>query len=1009
MVSVVLVLLFASAAGAESARFSRISVEEGLSQSSVETIGEDRYGFLWFGTQEGLNRFDGHEFTVHQASARPGYLHDAFIRAIVPDLRGDLWIGTESGLQHLDVATGRFSASVTPPGIGVRLNTLRVAPDGRLWFAGLSGGLWTRAPGAIAQPVATDTISTEDAVSAIAFDNAGVLWAATHGNLVAFHVDRRDGSVSLTPKTAARDIGYARVLHFDTDGFLWIGPQGRTPLRFDPRTGALDEYPDLPAHILSIVPAGEGRLWLGGKDAGLTRFDPKTREIVSYRHEPGNEESLAENDVAILHEDRGGSLWIGAWNGGLSRLNLYSQAFRTLRNNPAQPDSLTDNDVTQMAEGPDGRLWTMTRNDVLSAGNPATGSFRTVPIERDLTALAFAGPYLFAGTATGLVEIDPATGRTLSPRDVVTTSGLHAARIEALATAGDSLWILTAGTLHLLSPDDERTSLARVTLPYDGEPSSLFSVSRDRLWIAYASGVLLLVERTTKDSFTATRKGGDSLSTRGRLIAVAEDRGVVWVGTARGFGRLTPSGDGVIWIDPERGMPSRSVASIIPDDAGILWIPTNQGITRFDPASGRAVHFGAVQGAQASGYVDAGATRGRSGLIYFAGRGITIFDPKRVEDNPHKPRVLFTSLEILHRLVRPSWIDEDSPLATGIHAADEVTLGPDDAVFSVEMAAPGASDPDRVIFAHRLDGFDDDWIETTADRRIATYTRLAPGRYLLRARARTQSGVWSANEARLQIEILPPWWRTRLAMAVWLALLVLAIAVGIRETRRRTRVRIALAEQDALRRASMTDPLTGLYNRRFLATWLKHEVPRTLRTHRVLQPDQRPEFLLIVMADLDNLKEINDVSGHDAGDRAIRAIADLLESHARAGDLAVRWGGDEFILVLRSADRAQSAQIVERLREGAETLDLTPADSAPTTISLGFAAFPFIAHDAEAVTWEQTLQLADRALLQSKRRGRNVWAGFVATRSTTAAEVAELLDAPADQLPPASIHIAEGP
>lgn len=971
--------------------------------SSVESIAEDRFGFLWMGTQEGLNRFDGYQFTVHQPADRPGHLRDDFIRAIAPDPRGDLWIGTESGVQHLDTATGRFGDSVTPPGVGVRLNTLRVAPDGRLWFGGQFGGLWTRppVPAAQARAVATNVVGPAEIVTATAFGRAGNLWIASAGRLLLVRTRPRGAELEIEATPVLRDVGFVRVIHVDDEGVLWLGRVGRPVMRFDPARQDSTEYPNLPDHVITLASAGEGRLWIGGKDAGLTRFDPATGEILNYRHDPGDEHSLAENDVAIVYEDRAGSLWIGAWNGGVSRLNLYAQAFRTLRNNPAQTDSLPDDDVTRMAEAPDGRLWTMTRNDVLAVGDPAMGSFKPVPLDRDLTALAFAGPHLFVGTATGLVELDPATGRALPPRQPIRAAGLDRMRIDGLHGRDGRLWIVADRRLHCLAPNNGGETLQSVALGTDDEPTSLFASSPDRVWIAFADAGLLLVERSASGALAVRRAGGAAVSARGRLIAVIEDRGVVWIGSARGFGRLDAAGR-VEWLDLELGMPSRSVADIQADAEGVLWIPTNQGITRFEPATGRAVHLGAAQGAQGSGYVDGGGARGRSGLLYFAGRGITVFHPREVVQNPYRPRVLFTALEILHRPVLPSWLDADSPLSTSIHAADSITLGPDAVVFSVEMAAPGVTDPRRVRFAHRLDGFDDAWIETPANRRVATYTSLSPGEYLLRARSQTPAGAWSTEEARLRIRILPPWWRSPAAIALWFTLLVVALAIVISETRRRGRVRIALAEQEVLRRASVTDPLTGLYNRRFLTAWLQLEVPRTLRTHRPSGADRHPEFLHIVMVDLDNLKEINDAFGHDAGDRALRAVAELLHSHARADDVAVRWGGDEFMLILRSADRVRAADVVERLRALAENLQPTHGDASRCTLSLGFVSFPFLAHDVDALTWDETMQLADRALLLSKRRGRNAWTGFIATPAATATDVL------ADPLPD-TVRVVEGP
>lgn len=1000
-------LLFVTTRGqATSAHFARLSVQDGLSQSSVESIAEDRYGFLWLGTQEGLNRFDGYEFEVYQQSPAPGRLRDGFIRAITPDSRGDLWIGTSTGLQHLDVTTGRFSESVTPPGIGVRLNTLRVAADGRLWFAGLRGRLWTRAPGKVAQTHPVDAVGGA-VVTAVALGEGSNLWVAAGGQLFAVRTGGSGGMLDVEAKVVLRDVGLVRVIHVE-GGALWLGRQGAPPLRFDPQSGAVTEYPELARFVLTIASAGDGgKLWIGGRGAGVTRFDPRTRETITYRHEPGNEESLAEDDVAAVHQDSGGSLWVGAWNGGLSQLNLYSQPFRTLRSTPGRPESLPDNDVTRLAEGPDGRLWCMTRNEVLVVGDPKNDSFTTIPFEGDLTAIAFAGPRLFAGTTTGLVELDGATGRRLAPSRAVRAAGLDRIRIEALAGGDDHIWIVTRGALYRLTNGGDAV-MQSVMLPSIEELTLVHAPARGRLWLAWADGDLLRAD-LENGALTVRRIGDAEIKSRGRLNVVMEDRGIVWIGTALGAGWLAPSGGPIEWIDVGES-PSRSVASILADEAGVLWIAGERGITRYDPTTARAVQFGAAHGVQGTGYVDGGAARGRDGTFYLAGRGITAFDPRLVTDNPHRPPVVLTSLEVLHREVVPSWIDPDSPLRTGIHAAREVTLGPSAVVFSVEMAAPGVSDPQGVRFAHRLDGFDTEWIETSADRRTATYTRLAPGSYLFRVRARTQSGVWSAEETTLQIRILPPWWRTPAAIALWIALALVVLAAIVHEARRRTRIRIALAEQEVLRRASVTDPLTGLYNRRYLATWLKHEIPQTLRTHHPeAGSDQHLEYLLLVAADLDNLKEINDAFGHDAGDRAIRAVADLLQSNARAGDVAVRLGGDEFVLVLRSAGRQHAGQIVERLRAGAAGLDLGFNASTRPTISLGFASFPFIDHDVTGLTWEQTLQLADRALLHSKRRGRNSWTGFEATPAASTDAVLREVSAGIERQGSAMIRIIEGP
>ena len=989
----------------DTAHFSRLSVQDGLSASSVESIAEDRYGFIWFGTQEGLNRFDGYSFRAYQASPEPGHLSDGFIRAITPDPNGDLWIGTGSGLQHLDVATLRFGAPVTPAGTGVRLNTLHVAPDGRVWFAGSSGGLWTVAPGGTrtARPAALELISPSTIVDGVALSANGDLLVAVERKLFHLGWSSGDADPRITLKKSIDEVGSVSTMTVD-GSFLWLGRYDAAPLRIDLRDGSRTTYPELPPYVLSIVPAGDGGLWIAGKEAGVTKFDPSSGERLVYRHEPGNEDSLAEDDVAVVHEDRGGSLWVGAWNGGLSRLDLHSQAFNTIRYAPGKPDSLPDDDVRRMAESPDGRLWMVTRNDVLAVGDPVTESFRRIPLEGDLTSIAFAGGEPFVGTRTGLLRLDPITGTEVPLDEELRSAGLDRMMIRSLEGQGSHLWILGDGVVYRASTTD---GLLRTDLPSGlGRVSSIYSPNEKRLWIALEEGAVVRVT-TEQRQLRVQRLGNEHLADRGRLAFITEDDGIVWLGAARGIGRLEPSSGAVEWLDIKRGLPSRSINGIVPDDSGTLWFATERGITRLDPQTLEAVHFGQVQGAQASGYVEGGAARGSSGRIYFAGKGITVFDPARVTDNPHPPNVVFSSLEILHRSVDPSWMDPDSPLSTALHAADTLTLGPEAAVFSVEMAAPGASDPEGVRFAHTLEGFDEGWIETGAERRVATYTRLEPGDYVLRARARASSGAWSENEATLHITILPPWWRTTSAMAVWILLAVLMITLLILDGRRRTRIRIALAEQDILRRTSVTDPLTGLYNRRFLVEWLKREVPRVQRSFR-RDPDVQGELLVFVAADLDNLKEINDRFGHDQGDRAIRAVADLLASHARADDVAVRLGGDEFLLILRSVDLEQAIRIVERLRTSVDEFPPEGHDDARSTISLGFAAFPFIENDPDALTWEQSLQLADYALLQSKRRGRNVWTGFVATNTTRATSIREFLSARGEDAPRDVLSI-EGP
>jgi diguanylate cyclase (GGDEF)-like protein len=354
---------------------------------------------------------------------------------------------------------------------------------------------------------------------------------------------------------------------------------------------------------------------------------------------------------------------------------------------------------------------------------------------------------------------------------------------------------------------------------------------------------------------------------------------------------------------------------------------------------------------------------------------------------------VLSGLEVDHRPVQPRWLDPESPLPALLDSTSEISLAASVNTFAVEMSAVHFGDARSVRFGYMLHGFDGTWIETDAEHRVATYTRLAPGDYELRARARTRNGVKSAEEARLLVHVLPPWWRTSPALVGWALAGILAAYGVAAEVRRRTRVHVALMERETLRKASLTDALTGLYNRRFLAGHLEHEVPATLRAG--------DRDLLFFLLDLDRFKAINDEHGHAAGDRVLATVAQTLKGAIRESDLAVRWGGDEFLVVSRSFERRSAPAAAERLRRAVEGLGLA------CTLSVGWAAFPFLESDARALSWEQTLELADRALLVTKRRGRNRCAGLAARAGTPKEALLAYLAAGAEAPRPDGITLVE--
>ena len=311
-----------------SARFSRLSVEDGLPQSSVENILQDRLGFLWFGTQEGLSRYDGNRFVVHRAHDAPGFLRDHAIQSLIQDRNGDLWIGAERGLHRLDLATGRVDREA---GESADLGIPRVIEDGtgRIWFTTSAGGLWLLEPGASGKRrglrVPTGSVPETVPMAAFARASGAAIWAVADGRLL--RVEDQGGKPGVAEILSG--LGKIRILANDTRGRLWMAGREAELLRFDPLSKRLDRFPTAPRAILAILPTKDDRLWIGARAGGLSLLDPESGELITYRHDPEDPSSLSKDDVAALYEDRLGNLWIGCWNGGVNMLDPFGQAFRT--------------------------------------------------------------------------------------------------------------------------------------------------------------------------------------------------------------------------------------------------------------------------------------------------------------------------------------------------------------------------------------------------------------------------------------------------------------------------------------------------------------------------------------------------------------------------------------------------------------------------------------------------------------------------------------------------------
>ncbi|WP_229452248.1 sensor histidine kinase [Massilia niastensis] len=799
--------VFAFDAGAmqRSLRFERLSIEQGLSQQSGLSILQDRQGFIWFGTQAGLNRFDGYRMTVYRNDPNdPDSIPDNYVAASYEDGQGRLWFGTKGGLARFDPASGKFVRHA-PADAGARGGVNRAVQaiipgaGGTLWVATSDGLLhFDPASGrfrAFRHDPDEPASLRDNRINALATDSHGGLWVGTASGLDRLAPD--GGRFEHFGVGPAHDAARNTVLSLSMGPreTLWIGTaSGLEAWRLGdgaPQRQHLGRAAGMSdSRILRLYHDSGANLWVGTDTEGLKWRDPASGRFVQYRHAPSDQHSLSDNQVPAVLVDRTGTLWVGTFYGGINRTDLASGGFGRY----GESEGLGRAKVRAMVDDGAGRLWIGTTGNGLLRLDLASGRaepVRDVLAGEVVTSLARARGRLWIGTPTGLVW-RAAGGRA---GRVALGPGPAANYVHAIHAGRDgTLWIMTRGGLSALAPDSETTRSWRHDPDDAGSLGDNygFTVLEDRqgaIWIGTETGL----ERFDRASgqFTHFRhdpRDPESLR-HSRVYSLMESRrGELWVGTAGGLHRMeTAGGRPRFRFYPfAKGQESLPIGAVLEDDAGIIWASTTAGITRVDPASGQIKNYTAKDGLIDGSYFVGSGWRGADGQLHFGGiNGMTSFVPSSVRDNPYAPVVVITDLLVLNR----------SRAAGNLAERRELTLSHRDSVFALEFAALHFADPQGNRYAYQLEGFDQSWVDTDAQRRFATYTNLDPGRYVFRVRASNKDGLWSPEAATLAITITPPFWKTW-----WFRTLAAALVLALSYLAYRVRVRVLVRQKGRLER-----------------------------------------------------------------------------------------------------------------------------------------------------------------------------------------------------------------
>jgi signal transduction histidine kinase/ligand-binding sensor domain-containing protein/DNA-binding response OmpR family regulator len=890
--------------------FERLSTGEGLSHSVVNCILQDREGFLWIGTQDGLNRYDGYSFQHFEHDRNdPTSLSNNTVKCLYEDRRGDLWVGTANGLNTFDKTTQRFRVyrheSDNPRSLSH--NDIRSIYEDRsqvLWIGNYVGlNKLDRQTGAFTlyehEPGHPDKWA-RNLIIKVYEDRQGMLWLGTTQGISLFdrntqrfrRFPRSDVSPGdIKPQHAVRD------LLEDKAGVMWVATYGDGLMEFNRKTGQYQAYLPDPGnahsisstHILALFEDAAGMLWVGTQTHGLSRYDRSKGIFTHYSHNPKNAKTLSHNSVNAIFEDRSNVLWVGTFEGGLNKVDLLRKKFTHLYHNPADSRTILENDINALCEDASGNIW-MSNNFGLDKLDQKSGLIThyqyPMPPDNhgDHNAHCIyedqAGRIWVGLQGGGLKRFDRSTKRFTSYHYNSADSGsIPNGNVTSIfQDKQGTIWI---GTFFGLSRYDERAEKFITHMPTD-VPTKRFVVKKiledvnGKLWLAAGEYGLYQFDPGLG---IFSRYAFQNTAFRNLAIhSLYEDyNGLLWIGLESG---------GLLYLDRKTSvcqpvtqpqvLTKTIIRRILEDARGNLWMSTSKdGIYKFNPGTGMLNTYDAFDGLQGDEFLAAGL-KSSGGKMYFGGKnGLTVFHPDSIRSNPNAPPVAISGFKVF---------DKPRPFAA------ELTLPYRDNFFSFDFVALSYAFPAKNQYAYQLEGLDEDWVPA-GSRRYVSYTNLDPGTYVFRVKAANHDGVWNNKGASVKIIITPPWWRTAWAYSLY-AGLFMGIIVALRQytiNQERLKNNLLLSSLEAKKLVE----LDQLKSRFF--TSISHELrtPLTLilsPLERNLSSDHKgvfrePEVQLMYRNSrrlLELINQLLDISKLEAGKMQIEALTGELVSFMQA-------------------------------------------------------------------------------------------------------------------------------
>lgn len=819
-----------------SIRFDNISIDDKLSQSSVNSIVQDARGFLWIGTQDGLNRYDGYDFQVFRNDPEDeNSLSNNYIYSIYEDRDSNLWVGTERGLNRINARTHRIDRFL----VGKRQNTKAVlseitalvdAPENKLWVGTANSGLYlldkeTGRSKLFRNDPANKFSLSNDAISALYRDKQGLLWVGTRGGGINLVLEKEERFRRLTSANSGLSNDVVWSISEDENGLIWVATNdGVSKIKgrgINAKAVSIPEIKRKANHIVnSILCDTSGVVWVGSAGGGFSKLMMKDGSFRSelYLHDELDSRSLINNNVQTIFKDDFGTIWIGT-NNGISKFDPCKQAFNHVTWTLNKPYSLNDKNVWSIEESKSGTLLVGTREGV-NRIDPVSGRIKKI----DWTAANPNAPNnnsiyalledeegrLWMGAIDGLFIANSSTIYSASSFTRVNykpTVANDDNRVYCLLEARDGyIW---AGTREGLARINKRTLKSTFYTYDEQDPSSisentvrsLMQDSSGNVWVGTEGGGLnKILTRGVGDTALVSfvhyeNQAGDINSLGNNTVTgmLEGPEGTIWIGTyGGGLNKFDPNKKSFERYTEQEGLANNVVYCIVSDNSGKLWMSTNLGLSCLDVATNKFSNYVEADGLQSNEFNIGASLKAQDGTLYFGGiNGFNYFSPEQVRANTSKPKVAITRLLVLNKEIK---VDSLGPLTHDLNYIDELILDRHENSLTFEFSALHFTNSAQNRYRYILEGADDQWIEAGPDRSV-TYMRLPPGEYTFKVLGSNSDGVWSENVASLKSYIKPPFWGTW-----WFRILTVFILIGLVYLALRIRTQTIMRQKETLSR-----------------------------------------------------------------------------------------------------------------------------------------------------------------------------------------------------------------